>query len=475
MLKVLLIVYDNDSRISFFPIGIAYIASACRQAGHSVTIYNQDVYHYSEEHLETYLKNNNFDVIGMGACGGYYQYRKILAITDAIRKVYPQNINSKYRHYQEQPFIIIGAHLVSPDPEYFLKRYYCNAICIGEGEVTIVDLLDAIEHNRPLSDIKGIAYFDNDTFIITEKRPLIDNIDEITMPAYDLFPIDHYALLPYPCARNNDRTLPIISGRGCIFTCNFCYRLDSGFRPRSSYSIINEIKYLQSEYNITYFCFSDELLMSSKKRTKELSIDFLNSEIKFNWSCCGRLNFADVDVLTIMKESGCVFINYGIESFNNEALKAMNKSLTIQQIIYGIENTLKVGISPGLNIIFGNIGENDKCLNNDIDFLLKYDDHSQLRTIRPVTPYPGSPLYYYAIEKGLIKDIDDFYENKHINSDLLTVNFTEMTDDEFYLALFNANKILLENHINHVKTSNEKLLDNLYFRRDSSFRGFRHI
>jgi hypothetical protein len=86
MLNVLLIVYDNDSYISYFPMGIAYIAAACRNAGHNVTIYNQDVYHYTEDHLIEYLKTNKFDVIGLGACGGYYPYRKIKALTNAIKE-----------------------------------------------------------------------------------------------------------------------------------------------------------------------------------------------------------------------------------------------------------------------------------------------------------------------------------------------------------------------------------------------------
>ena len=72
-------------------------------------------------------------------------------------------------------------------------------------------------------------------------------------------------------------------------------------------------------------------------------------------------------------------------------------------------------------------------------FILKHDIIKRLRTIRPVTPYPGSPLYYHSIESGLIKDIEDFYENKHTNSDLMTVNFTKLNDDDFYDALAEAN------------------------------------
>lgn len=87
-----------------------------------------------------------------------------------------------------------------------------------------------------------------------------------------------------------------------------------------------------------------------------------------------------------MKEAGCVFINYGIESMDNATLQLMHKYLDTDTIIKGIENTIEVGISPGLNIIYGNVGEPLSELVKDVEFLLKYDDHAQLRTIRPVTP-----------------------------------------------------------------------------------------
>lgn len=86
----------------------------------------------------------------------------------------------------------------------------------------------------------------------------------------------------------------------------------------------------------------------------------------------------------------------------------MRKGLTTKQTIKGIKEILAAGISSGYNIIFGNIGENKETLDIGVEFLLEYDDGAQLRTIRPVTPYPGYPLYYYAIEKGLLKDYEVF-------------------------------------------------------------------
>jgi len=185
------------------------------------------------------------------------------------------------------------------------------------------------------------------------------------------------------------------------------------------------------------------------------------------------LNFAAPEVLKIMKKAGCVFINYGIECFDDEILSVMNKNLTCEQIVKGIEATLAAEISPGYNIIFGNIGETAETLRKGVDFLLKYDDHSQFRTIRPVTPYPGSPLYYHAIEKGLIKDAEDFYENKHTNSDLMSVNFTKLSDDEYYKALHDANVTLINNYFDHQKRNYLDSCRRLYIERNSDFRGFR--
>jgi len=462
-MKILLVVYDNESYIHYFPIGLGHIAAILKKKGYEVCIYNQDKEHYPDEHLTHYLNSNHFDFVGISVIGGYYQYRKLLSLAKAINR-------SKQR-----PFFIIGGHGPSPEPEYFLRKTLADVVVVGEGEETIVEVVTSLCNSHDLSTVKGIAYRKEDTIYTNERRELISDIDSIPWPAYELFPIDYYRLMREPHTSSTDFLMPMLSGRGCTFECNFCYRMDKGFRPRSSNSLVEEIKFLQHKYGISYIEFGDELLMSSIQRTTELCEAFLNNNLKFKWFCSGRLNYATPAVLQLMKKAGCVFINYGIEAMDNEILKNMKKGLTTDIIIRGIEETLKAGISPGFNIIFGNIGETKETLNKGVEFLLKYDDGSQRRTIRPVTPYPGSPLYDYAIEKGLLKDCADFYENKHINSDLLSVNFTKLTDDEFYKALLEANKNLL---INYYKKQMEQVLlqiNDLYIKKDPSFRGFRQI
>ena len=461
-MRILLIVYDNDSYISTFPQGIAYIASTLRQHNYYVEIYHQDVHHYPESHLTEYLNQNEFDVIGTGVIGGYYQYKKLLKISEAI------NASKKRPSYY-----VLGGHGPSPEPEYFLRKTNSDIVVIGEGEETIVELMDSISNNKSLAQVKGIAFSSGGKIQINERRSLIQNIDSIPFPAYDMFPIEYYRLMRLPHSNNRDFALPVLSARGCTFKCNFCYRMDQGYRARNVEAILEEVRYLHKEYNINYIDFSDELLMSSKSRVIELCEAIIRSNLKFKWYCNGRLNYADKQILRLMKKTGCVFINYGIEAFDDLALKNMNKNLTIKQIVKGINATLEAGISPGFNIIFGNIGESKKTLLKGVEFLLKHDDGAELRTIRPVTPYPGSPLYYYAIENGLLAGVADFYENKHLNSDLLAVNFTDLTDQEFHESLMEANSVLIQNYQKKKLESMIAMTRNLYLNMDTGFRGYR--
>jgi radical SAM superfamily enzyme YgiQ (UPF0313 family) len=460
-MRVLLVVYDNDSYIHWFPQGLAYIAAVLLKAGHEVEIYNQDMHHWPESHLRHHLDRQKFDVVGLSFIAGYYQYRKALKISDAINTS------------RNRPFYIIGGHGPTPEPEYFLKKTGADAIVRGEGEETIIELLDAVEHRKPLHGVKGIAFSENGGCVVNERRPLISDVDGIPFPAYELFPMHYYRLLRMPHCTNGDFVMPILSGRGCTFQCIFCYRMDEGFRARNNESIIEEIKLLNKDYGITYVAFGDELLMSSPERTKSLCSDFIKHKLGIKWDCNGRLNYARRDILDLMRKAGCVFINYGIESMDDRVLRTMKKGLTTRQIVKGIESTLEAGISPGFNIIFGNPGDNRETLNKGVEFLFKYDDGAQMRTIRPVTPYPGSPLYYQAIEQGLLSGCSDFYENKHVNSDLVSVNFTELNDDEFHMSLLEANRRLTDNYFNKRKASIRAQMESLYEGRDAGFRGFR--
>lgn len=391
--------------------GLAYVTSEFKRRGWQVDIYNQDVYHYPEEHLTEYLESQQYDVVGVGMCAGYYQHKKLLK----LRKAIPQNIE-----------FWLGGHIIAGERDYFKSL----GLYPVEGEV--------------------------------------DSID--SMPAWDAFPIDYYSLIRLPHAENKDRCFPVLSGRGCPYRCTFCYRMTPGYRQRDIQKIKEEIQILKSEYHISYIDFADELFMVSPKRTFELCK--MLEPLNVKWMCNGRLNIARTDILKAMKEAGCVFISYGVESVDDDVLEKMNKKLTYKQIVEGTENTLRKGISPRLNMIWGNLGDTEDTLQRSVNFLLDYDDHTELRTIRPVTPYPGSDLYYYAIKQGLLSGIDDFYK-KHINSDLATIQFTGLSNEEFHQLLGQVNATLVEEYYNTRNDSAQIDMAFLYSGRDDGFRGFR--
>ena len=462
-MRVLFVVYDNDSYTHVFPMGLGYITAVLERHGCEVDIYSQDMHHYPDEHLTGVLDAGKYDLVGVSLIAGYYQYRKLLGLSEAINR-------SKHR-----PFYIIGGYGPTPEPEFFLRKTQADAIVMGEAEETIVELIDALSQRKPLVGIQGVAFRDGESVTVAPRRPLIADVDSIPWPAYHRFPMHYYRLLRSPRMGAADFAMPMMSGRGCTFRCTFCYRMDTGHRPRSAEAILEEVTYLHRDYGITYISFQDDLLMTSVADTEAIANAFIKANLGVMWACNGRLNYSKPDLLALMKRAGCAFINFGIEAFDNEVLKNMKKGLRTDQVVAGVEATLEAGISPGLNIIFGNIGDTRETLMAGVDFLLKYDDFAQLRTIRPVTPYPGSPLYYDAIAKGLLRDVEDFYENKHLNSDLLAVNFTELSDDEFYECLRDANLTLTENYYTNMRQRVIQQVHDLYGNRDATFRGFRQI
>jgi len=434
-MRVLLISYDNDDHIGHLPLGLGYLASAVGDIA-NVDIYPQDIYHWPDELLTDVV--GKYDVVGVGMCAGAYPYQKLLSISRAINAS-PDRKRFRY---------VLGGYMVSADPEYFLDKTGADGVVVGEGEISFRRWLT--EGGRV---VKGV----------------LSDVDSIAWPDYSLFDMAHYSKLRKPGAVNSDRMVPMMSGRGCPFHCNFCWRMDDGFRPRSAGGIVEEIEYLKT-MGINYIFFADDLLMSSESRALEIC-DALEP-LKVKWCCSGRLNYASVEVLERMKATGCVFINYGIESLDAVALKMMHKALSPDKIVWGVENTLKVGIAPGLNVLWGNIGETVESLQKGVEFLLKYDSGAQLRTIKPVTPYPNCELYKIAVDSGKLGGTADFYENVHINPDKMCVNFTDIPDEEFHNALFNANVTLLKNYYQNQNDDTVRAMQKLYFE-NAPFRGFR--
>lgn len=445
MANVLLISYDNGSHLPMFPQNIFYLTGALKKKDHNVGVWYQDVHHDSDESLIKVLDKQFFDIVGIGFVAGYYPYRKVKALSKIINN----------HEYRKKVHYVLGGHGPAGAPEFFKNKMGADSIVIGEGEDVICDIAEGKK--------SGIIHAD----CVEHDYPDLD--------CYSHFPIDVYRLNRTPKATRTDFCLPILSSRGCKWKCSFCYRMRDGFHEREVPAILEEIRYLNKTYLINYIDFEDELLMSSEKRTAEICEGILRLPYKIKWDCNGRLNYAKKETLSLMKKAGCQYINYGIESLNQTILNQMGKGITIDMIHEGVQNTLDEGLSPGLNLLWGFPENTEQDLRDEVAFLKKYDPCDELRTIRPVTPYPGCRLFTEALQKGLADGAEDFYENKHQNSDLIGINFMDIPTKDAHEMLYNANTELINNHYMKRLYANIDNAEELYLHGNTNFRGWRAV
>jgi radical SAM superfamily enzyme YgiQ (UPF0313 family) len=362
-----------------------------------------------------------------------------------------------------------------------LKNTGADVLVIGEGEETILDVMRAKQNKGiSLSEIQSVAFIIDNKFVQNERRKTIRYLNELPSPAWDLFPMKKYTTcLKFAGMTEDDRAFPIISTRGCTDKCSFCFRLDSGIRIRKQEQVIADMKELNQVYGVNYFYFVDELAIVSKKQILKL-LDLIIKEmppIKFRIDC--RVTCFDDEVALTLKKAGCVFLNIGFETSSQEVLDQMNKRATIEMNVNAAEIALKHGLGMGINMIWGMAGDTLETMRSNAEFIKRFNQYDQIRTVRPVTPYPGSPLYNIAISQGMLKDPDDFFE-KFGNSDLYMVNFTDEPLDKIYETLFEVNQDLILDHFKHTSNDMEmanELIDrfsNLYFQGDTSFRGPRN-
>ena len=450
-MKVLLIVHDVYQNDNEFPLGEAYLAAVLRKDGHDVSVLCADVYHYTNEYVADYIRRRKFDIIGIGFMAARFT-ETILSLCKAINSV---KGNAK---------LILGGHGPSATPEYMLEATGADAVIIGEAESIISGITVCINNGNRV--VRGVPF---------------KHLDEIPFPAWDLFPMDKYIDCKlYPGQKKSVKSVAVITSRGCVNRCSFCYRLEKGIRFRKMANVVEEIKYLHHNYGVDHFEFSDECFITNKRRLERLNQQLQDNNLNINYWCAARVDVINEEVLSLMKEGGCKFINYGFESMDENVLRLMNKNATPEDNERAARLTKDAGIQFGLNFIWNMPGDTKESLRQNVAFIKKYNTYGQLRTIRPVTPYPGSPLYYRAIEDGLLGGPADFY-NRFKNSDLVTVNFMDIPTQDIYNELYFANCELINDmqlHSPHIFGPEWPQLKadfyRLYFEGKYEFRGARH-
>ena len=403
-----------------FPVGLGYIASAIHRAKHNLEIVDMDVDRISYETLENRIREIKFDVLGMGCIvTGYRIVKKIAKIARKINK------NAK---------IIAGNSVASSIPEILLKNTEVDIAVIGEGDITIVELLNAIENNLTLSNIDGICYKDNKEIIKTDERKVIKNINDINNIDYKLFNIEkylskskEYVSEPYPTELDRIRAFAVNTARGCAFNCTFCYHVFKGnpYRTRSADNIIDEIKFLQENYGVNYINFWDELTFFSINKAKELVDKIEKSGLSFYWtaSCRGNL-FSEKDeaLLKKIKRSGCIGLGYSLESANKKILMQMNKKLDPVDFIKQKKALDKAGIVTWTSLVIGYPDETEESIRETFDLCYENNIYPSVGFL---LPQPGTEMYKYAVNNGFIKNEEEYLLDMGDRQDL-RLNITNL-------------------------------------------------
>jgi radical SAM superfamily enzyme YgiQ (UPF0313 family) len=445
--RICLINYDNGSHLAQPPHHIAYLRAAATNAGATVSVIDMGLHHHSDKALALELTLHCPDVVGFGCIGGYWQYQQMLRVARVV---------NEHQHRSRLRFVL-GGHMPAADPEWALRVTGADSVVVGDGEAA----MQVLARGGTVDRIARFGRWPN------YLRP-------------EWWDARVYRLQRYPRVGTTQFAMPVLSARGCPFSCSFCFRMEPGHMPYPTESVMNEIGWLHEWYDVSYINFDDELLMSSDARIQELCEAILRLPFRIDWMCNGRLNRATPANLELMRRAGCVFVNYGVEALDDGVLEQMNKHLTVSQIHAGVQSTIKAGISPGLNVMWGNPGDTVETLQRLVAFLHIYDDGAQLRTIRPVTPYPGTALFARAVAEGRLRDTADFYERAHVNSDLPSVQWATtddgswMSNDEFCDHLHAANARLLLKRREAIEREHNQQLRRLYGEKDATFRGWRH-
>lgn len=402
--SVLLIRPAAEGKLEF-PFSLLYVATALKQAGYPVEIFDFHATSESSIDLVGKLKEMPRPMLGIGALSGSYSWVKKLTLN--LKKELPQLS------------IIVGGH-VAISHEILLNNTGVDYVCLGEGEITFPALIDALNKHAPLDDIPGLSYKKDGQIITTPKKLLKDFL----LPDFSLINPSHYLLHPnqdrffkrdkrYQARSNpSDKLATLMFSRGCLGGCNFCYRHLPGYRQGKIEWCWDYLMKLYRDYGVRYFRIDDELFISNKEWFDEFYHKIKESKIDIMFRVSGlRVDSVDDDILAKLREIGCIAINYGIESGSQKILDSMNKRVTVEQNKLAIQKTLARGMQVMAYIMLGYLGETKETIRQTLKLLLATDIRSEDVDIFFTVPLPGTRLYRHCLETGLIKDEEKFLEN----------------------------------------------------------------
>jgi radical SAM superfamily enzyme YgiQ (UPF0313 family) len=370
------------------PLGLAYIAAFLERGGHAVRIIDRDLV----------LRQNgmDFDKVDEITLGIVNEDRSdIIGISATTPNMSDVNHLSSYikSRYGKAPLILGGPHPTG-EPELSLTENPAVDIVVrGEGELIISDIAARMD----LKNIKGITYRSTGGIISNMDREPINDIDSLPMPARHLLDMKFYTRPSRFTSRNLSlRTTSIFTARGCPYRCTFCAGpivFNGRVRFHSTERIVREIDELVHIYNVEGLYFAEDMFLSSKKRAEELLTAFIDNGInkRVRWMAQAKANIITEELLALMKNAGCVGIEYGFESGSQRVLDLMNKRLDIEESVRAADLTRKARLRFQANIIVGYPGEREEDFRKTISFIKKIKPN--MVGFNLFMPLPGTASY----------------------------------------------------------------------------------
>ncbi len=366
------------------PINLLSIAYFLQEAGYRCEIVDAKVEDYRNHDYEDAL------CVGISSMSGM-QLRNGTEIAAFVRSKAP-----------DVPIVWGGVH-PSLVPESTVKHHLVDFVVRGEGEETLVELVDRFRDNRAYTDVKGLSYQDEQGQVVhNPDRPFLD------MNRIGILPYDLVDLKKYPLEKTG---FPLNTSRGCPYPCKFCYNLTYNkrkWRSQSSEKVMTAINHIIDEYGIRNFLFQvDDEFFINRKRVEEICTQIVDQKLDIEWSSFNRADLLarySPEFMQLLKDSGCKDLFIGGESGSRRMLEFIAKQIDPEDIIEASRKCSQFGIVPIISFMTAFPGETKKDREETfalIDRINKVNPDAIINGIFSYSPYPGTPLFKTAMENGL--------------------------------------------------------------------------
>ncbi|NOY27317.1 MAG: B12-binding domain-containing radical SAM protein [Oligoflexia bacterium] len=352
------------------PLGLAYIASALRQAGHQVELLDAYVLGWSWDRFAAHMARSRPEVLGLSTMT---PVSDIAARAAALARPHAGRI------------VLGGPHATAIREAVFDEMPTLDAAVIGEGEDVAVALLSWWDHGTQGPPPPG-ALVPGQPFVAHTPRA---DLGSLPWPARDLLPNASYRYL----FATRPGLATVITSRGCPFRCTFCDKSVSGsrWRARDAVDVVDELEYIVAQLGIHFVNFYDDNFTLKRRRVVEICEEILRRGLDLEWKCEGRVDSVDADLLALMRRAGCSMVAYGVESGNPETLALLRKDVTINQTRQAFAATRAAGLRTLAYVILGAPGEDQEAVLRTVRFCHEIGaTYVQFSTL---TAMPGTPLF----------------------------------------------------------------------------------